>query len=70
MSNRAFIPSHLYFQVGKDSREAVLHASMKLANLGLNKGTSGNISVRSQEGFLITQIGLVPEEIKKTISLQ
>ena len=65
MSNRAFIPSHLYYQVGKDSRDAVLHASIKLASLGLNKGTSGNVSVRSQEGFLITPSGLVPEEIKK-----
>ncbi|HOY71105.1 MAG TPA: class II aldolase/adducin family protein [Methylotenera sp.] len=43
--------------------EKLLNTSQKLANLGLNKGTSGNASVRVDGGFLITPSGLSVEQM-------
>lgn len=47
-----------------DSRlsESVIDASRALSRIGLNRGTSGNLSVRSQNGCLITPSG-VPSEM-------
>lgn len=39
-------------------REELLVASQKLVTHGLNKGTSGNVSARVEEGFLVTPSGL------------
>ncbi len=51
----------------QNQREQLLHVSQKLAEIGLNKGTSGNASVRLNEGdgggFLITPSGMTIEEI-------
>lgn len=44
-------------------RRQMVKASLELIELGLNRGASGNLSVRSGEGFLITPTGLSPEEI-------
>ena len=45
----------------------LLQASQKLATLGLNKGTSGNMSVRlndhGEDGFLVTPSGMPIEEM-------
>lgn len=38
--------------------EQLLKTSRQLAHLGLNKGTSGNASVRCEDGFLITPSGM------------
>jgi len=38
--------------------EQLLKTSQQLAHLGLNKGTSGNASVRCEDGFLITPSGM------------
>jgi len=43
--------------------EQLLITSQKLVALGLNKGTAGNASVRSTEGFLITPSGLPVDEM-------
>ena len=43
--------------------EKLLSASKKLADLGLNKGTSGNASVRVDGGFLITPSGMQVEQM-------
>lgn len=43
--------------------EKLLSTSQKLADLGLNKGTSGNASVRVDGGFLITPSGMLAEEM-------
>jgi L-fuculose-phosphate aldolase len=40
----------------------IVDASAKLVQLGLNKGTAGNISVRWDDGFLITPSGLPPQK--------
>src|SRR5689334_21058977 len=42
-------------------REQLLSTSRKLAELGLNRGTSGNASVRDGIGFLITPSGMEVE---------
>ena len=39
-------------------REFLLTNFKKLADLGLNKGTSGNASVRTDKGFLVTPSGM------------
>ncbi len=43
--------------------EALLETARKLARLGLNKGTSGNCSVRLEEGFLVTPSGMAMEDM-------
>ena len=52
----------------QQQREALLEISLKLSSLGLNRGTSGNASVRAnneagQTGFLITPSGMAVEEM-------
>ncbi len=44
-------------------RTQLVEVMMKMAARGLNKGTSGNCSVRSGEGLLITPSGVVPEAL-------
>ncbi|HYG31440.1 MAG TPA: class II aldolase/adducin family protein [Methylophilaceae bacterium] len=39
-------------------REQLLNTTRRLHELGLNKGTSGNASVRDNEGFLVTPSGM------------
>jgi L-fuculose-phosphate aldolase len=39
-------------------RESLLHTTRKLAELGLNRGTSGNASVRDGSGLLVTPSGM------------
>ena len=41
----------------------LLKVTQKLAELGLNKGTSGNCSVRSGDGFLVTPSGMSVEDM-------
>lgn len=43
-------------------RRQMVKASLELIELGLNRGASGNLSVRCGAGFLITPTGLSPEE--------
>ena len=47
----------------QNAQDKLLSITQKLAELGLNKGTSGNCSVRSGEGFLITPSGMVVEDM-------
>lgn len=42
-------------------RENLLKITRKLLELGLNQGTSGNVSVRAADGFLITPSGMEVE---------
>jgi L-fuculose-phosphate aldolase len=46
-----------------DLSEKLLKTSQKLAELGLNKGTSGNCSVRCENGFLVTPSGMAVEDM-------
>jgi L-fuculose-phosphate aldolase len=46
-----------------DLSEKLLKTSQKLAELGLNKGTSGNCSMRCENGFLVTPSGMAVEDM-------
>ena len=45
-------------------RQQVIDTCCRLEALGLNQGTSGNVSVRTDEGFLMTASGIVYEKMK------
>jgi len=47
-------------------REQLLKTSQQLVVLGLNKGTSGNASVRCEGGFLVTPSGMKIEDMSST----
>ena len=47
----------------KKERENLLSITQRLAQLGLNKGTSGNASVRCESGFLVTPSGMAVEDM-------
>ena len=42
-------------------REQLLHITRRLSELDLNRGTSGNVSVRSGDGLLVTPSGMAVE---------
>lgn len=42
-------------------REQLLQTAETLADLGLNRGAAGNVSVRDSDGFLVTPSGMPPE---------
>ena len=44
-------------------RESLINNFKKLAELGLNKGTSGNASIRTDKGFLVTPSGMAIEQL-------
>ncbi len=44
-------------------REQLLVTARKLSELGLNRGTAGNLSVREGTGFLVTPSGVAPGRI-------
>jgi L-fuculose-phosphate aldolase len=53
----------------QQQREALLKTSLELSRLGLNRGTSGNVSVRAANedgvaGFLITPSGMAVEDMR------
>lgn len=48
----------------------LLKTSQKLIELGLNKGTAGNASVRSAQGFIITPSGLPVDEMTPASMVQ
>ena len=45
------------------AREAMVEAMRRMLDLGLSQGTSGNISVRSGDGFLVTPSGIPAEQL-------
>ena len=45
----------------RDLRAAIVDTCRRMARAGLNQGTSGNVSVRHGEGFLVTPSSLPPE---------
>ena len=54
----------------KNQRENLLNITQKLAQLGLNKGTSGNASVRCDGGFLVTPSGMAVEDMTPSSMVQ
>ncbi len=47
-----------------DLRKAVIATCLKMNEEGINQGTSGNVSVRTDEGFLITASGIPYHRMK------
>jgi L-fuculose-phosphate aldolase len=47
-----------------DLRREVIETCLKMNAEGINQGTSGNVSVRTDEGFLITASGIAYEKMK------
>lgn len=45
-------------------RLSIIDAAARLEKLGLNKGTAGNISIRWNDGFLITPSGMPPHRLR------
>lgn len=53
-----------------EPRQRLLTAAKQLAALGLNKGTSGNVSVRHADGFLITPSGVAVDALTASSMVQ
>lgn len=47
-----------------DLREKVIETCLKMNEEGINQGTSGNVSVRTPEGFLMTASGIPYDKMK------
>ena len=45
-------------------RHAIIDTALRLTELGLNKGSAGNVSLRLADGFLITPSGLPAAELR------
>ena len=54
----------------KNEREQLLKTAQKLISTGLNKGTAGNCSVRSGDGFLVTPSGMAVEDMTSASMVQ
>ena len=52
------------------SRESLLSSAQTLQHKGLNQGTSGNVSVRHDDGFLITPSGMHIDDMKPSSMVQ
>ena len=48
----------------KQYRQDIINAGMRMNELGINQGTSGNISLRWKDGILVTPTGVPYEELK------
>ncbi len=48
----------------KDLRKKVIEICLRMNEEGINQGTSGNVSVRTDEGFLITASGIPYDRMK------
>jgi L-fuculose-phosphate aldolase len=48
----------------RDLRKKVIKTCLKMNEMGINQGTSGNVSARTEEGFLITASGIPYDKMK------
>ena len=48
----------------REKRQSIIDACRSMNALGINQGTSGNISVRDGEGFLITPTSMPYDEMR------
>ena len=51
-------------------RQQLLEVTQKLSAIGLNRGTSGNVSVRCGSGFLVTPSGMAAEDMTSNDMVQ
>ncbi|HMA52574.1 MAG TPA: class II aldolase/adducin family protein [Magnetospirillaceae bacterium] len=45
-------------------RQAIIDAALEMESLGLTRGSSGNISLRTEGGFLVTPSGMPPRTLQ------
>ena len=45
------------------AKESLVHLTLELERLGLNRGTSGNCSIRSPKGFFVTPSGICTADL-------
>jgi L-fuculose-phosphate aldolase len=45
-------------------RQAIIDASLEMERLGLTRGSSGNVSLRTETGFLVTPSGMPPAALR------
>ena len=48
----------------RDKRQSIIHACLRMNALGINQGTSGNISQRHDDGMVITPTSTPYEAMK------
>lgn len=48
----------------RSKREGIIEACLEMNRLGINQGTSGNISVRHEDGLLITPTGMAYDALR------
>ena len=48
----------------KNLRADIIHTALRMNELGINQGSSGNVSARSESGFLITPTGMAYEDLR------
>jgi L-fuculose-phosphate aldolase len=48
----------------REKRQSIIDACLRMNELGINQGTSGNISLRHEDGMLITPTSIPYEEMK------
>jgi L-fuculose-phosphate aldolase len=53
-----------FYSDNSQSRQAVVDTLRALGEKNLNKGTSGNVSVATETGMLITPTGVAPEQLQ------
>jgi L-fuculose-phosphate aldolase len=46
------------------SPKAIIEAALEMESLGLTRGSSGNISIRTETGFLVTPSGMPPRTLQ------
>jgi len=47
------------------TRQAIIEAALEMEALGLTRGSSGNISIRTETGFLVTPSGMPPRNLQQ-----
>lgn len=50
--------------------QAVIDTALKMNEIGINQGTSGNVSARNSDGFIITPSGMAYEALEPTDIVQ
>jgi L-fuculose-phosphate aldolase len=56
--------------INDDAKRDLILCAIELNKLGLNRGSSGNVSIRSEAGFLITPSGVSPLDLKKDLIVE
>ena len=54
----------------REKRQAIIDACRRMNALGINQGTSGNISLRHESGMLVTPTGVPYETIASLKGVQ